>query len=110
LVPLTFVDAGVVTALSFRDSSNLKLSVGLPIAGLAKGPGVAAQMGVSDTGFWDRLRTGFAELRKDSDGRLTAIWESQPEPGVWRLSYYNLNYAHGEHSERRPRSVDLTQS
>jgi hypothetical protein len=36
---------------------------------------------------------GFARIRSDSDGRLTAIWESQPEPGAWRLSYYNGTFS-----------------
>lgn len=45
---------------------------------------------------WDSLRSGFMQIRADcaitppinSAGLLTAIWTSQPEPGAWRLNYW----------------------
>jgi len=45
--------------------------------------------------FWESLRQGFMQLRAECAidpplrpaGQLSAIWESQPEPGTWRLNY-----------------------
>jgi len=49
------------------------------------------------TGFWESLRLGFLQLRQECAinppiapaGRLIAIWTAQPEPGYWRLDFWN---------------------
>ena len=49
--------------------------------------------------FWESLRRDFAKLREECAinpplvpaGQLSAIWESQPEPGSWRLNYRSGN-------------------
>ena len=53
--------------------------------------------------FWESLRRGFAKLREECAinpplvpaGQLSAIWESQPKPGSWRLNYRSGNDGRG---------------
>jgi hypothetical protein len=59
-------------------------------------PAIGGQASLS---FWESLRRGFMQLRDECAinpplnpaGQLSAIWESQPEPGRWRLNYRSGN-------------------
>jgi hypothetical protein len=53
--------------------------------------------------FWESLHHGFIQLQGECAinppllpaGQLSAIWESQPEPGRWRLNYRSGNDGRG---------------
>ncbi len=55
------------------------------------------------TNDWESLRLGFMQLRADCAidppnrpaGRLTSIWTAAPEPGNWRLRYWNAKDGSG---------------
>ena len=57
----------------------------------------SSKSGAMPTDFWDNLRLGFMTLREECAidartapaGRLTAIWTAVPQPGRWRLNYWN---------------------
>jgi hypothetical protein len=83
----------------FRDEESLKCSY---LGSTGQQPGKPCRLTARfyqamSADFWERLRRGFMQLRRDCAinppvapaGRLTAIWTAQPPPGQWELSYWD---------------------